>query len=176
MARKKSNLLKMTDVKKKYKELDTIETYTFDDGKELKFSPFFKVSVIEELLRELAEKMNYAHEKGIEINDAFILHYINFLCIKYFTHLKDSISDEFEKQLQEMEWLIDTGYYAKIINEVFLPQELHKVMDAATDINSRAIFFEKLEKDLQRKLEKLDIFRMQILSKFEDNADKESVE
>jgi len=56
-----------------------------------------------------------------------------------------------------------------------LPQELHKVMDAVTDINSRAIFFEKLEKDLQRKLEKLDIFRMQILSKFEDNA-KESVE
>lgn len=165
----------MTDVKKKYKELDTIETYTFDDGKELKFSPFFKVSVIEELLQELAEKMNYANKINAEINDTFVLHYINFLCIKYFTHLKDSISNEFEKQLQEMEWLIDTGYYSKIINEVFLPQELHKVMDAVTDINSRAIFFENLEKDLQRKLEKLDIFRMQILNKFDNNAN-ESVE
>lgn len=175
MARKKSNLLKMTDVKKKYKELDTIETYTFDDGKELKFFPFFKVSVIEELLQELAEKMNYANKINAEINDTFVLHYINFLCIKYFTHLKYSISNEFEKQLQEMEWLIDTGYYSKIINEVFLPQELHKVMDAVTDINSRAIFFEKLEKDLQRKLEKLDIFRMQILNKFDNNAN-ESVE
>lgn len=175
MARKKSNLLKMADVKKKHKELDTIETYTFDDGRELKFYPFFKVSVIEELIQELAEKINYANEKGIEINDTFMLHYINFLCIKYFTHLKNSISEEFEKQIQEMEWLIDTGYYSKIINEVFLAQELHKVMDTVTDINSRAIFFEKLEKDLQHKLEKLDIFRMQILDKFENNA-KESVE
>ena len=165
----------MSDVKKKYKELNKIEIYTFDDGKELKFYPFFKMSVIEELLKELAQKMNYANEKGIEINDTFIFNYINFLCIKYFTHLKDSISDEFEKQLEEMEWLIEEGYYAQIINEAFLPQELYKVIDAVTDMSSRAIFFEKLEKDLQRKLEKLDIFRMQILSKFEDNA-KESVE
>lgn len=156
MPRKKSNDLKLTEIKREAKSLDQKETIQLDNGKDLHFYPIFKETIVQELLEEMQEKFLYINENGIELKDSTIFNFTLFYCIKYFTHLRKDIPDEFEKQIEVMTWMIDTKLFKEII-EIFDNKEINKVWDKITDFLATAQYSEKLMGDVQNKFQKLDL-------------------
>lgn len=162
----KQNKLTMGTVKKQYKKAHEKADYELKDGLNLTFSPIFPHGEIEKLLEHMANQFKYAEEKGIEISERFMFDYVNFLCIKFFTHLSKDISDVFEEQIQQMEWLVDTGYFKEIIEDVFMPQEITKVFDKAVELSSKFAFLEKLTQQMQEEVSKLDFKNKNILKEY----------
>jgi hypothetical protein len=156
MAKAKQTNLKLSQVKKQYKEAHKQESYELNDGSNLNFYPIFPHNMIEEMLEHLATQFKYAEEKGIETSEKFIHNYTLFLCIKTFTHLSKEISDNFEEQIQQMEWLVDTGYFKEIVEDVFLPKEIQKVFDKMVEVSSKFLFLEKLTQQMQEEASKIE--------------------
>lgn len=163
MARKKSNDLKFTDIKKQAKSLDTMETTTLSNDKDLHFYPVFKETIIQELLEELQQKIIYTNENNIELKESMIYSYTIFLCIKYFTHLQKDIPDTFEEQIEAMKWLVDTGYFKEIVEEVFDQKEINKVWDKITDFLATVQFSDKLANDVKVKFANLELENKEII-------------
>jgi hypothetical protein len=161
----KDNALKLSVIKKQDKNYQLKETFEFEDGKILKFFVHFRPSKIEEMLEEMAKQLNYANEKGIELEDKFIFNYVHFLCIKYFTDLGKDIADDFETQLKQMEWLVDCKYFKPMVEEMFLKEELQKVWDKMTDVLSRYQLLEKLTIEAQNKLKNLELKNRDVFEK-----------
>jgi hypothetical protein len=157
MTKPKQNNLTMNKIKREYKQTHETLNYELRNGMNLTFSPIFPHSTIEELLQHMGNQFKYAEEKGIEISEKFTFDYVLFLCIKYFTHLSKDISNVFEEQLSQMEWLVDTGYFKEICEEVFDQKEIQKVFDKAVDISSKFLFLEKLTKQMQQNVQELEI-------------------
>lgn len=163
MARKKSNDLKLTEVKKTAKSLDQKETIELSNGKDLHFYPIFKETIIQELLQELQEKMIYTKENNIDLKESTIYNYTLFLPIKYFTHLRKDIPDAFEGQVEAMKWLIDTGLFKEIVEEVFDKNEINKVWDGITDFLAATQFSDKLGEDIVEKFRTLELENRDII-------------
>jgi hypothetical protein len=160
----KQNNLKLSTVKKQYKAAHKQESTELNDGSNLNFYPIFPHNMIEEMLEHLAAQFKYAEEKGIELSEKFIHQYVLFLCIKQFTHLSKEISDNFEEQIQQMEWLVDTGYFKEIVEDVFIPKEITKVFDKMVEVSGKYLFLEKLTQQMQDtvqglELKNADVFR-----------------
>jgi hypothetical protein len=152
-----SKKLTMGAVKKQYKKAHEKEDYELKDGLNLTFSPIFPHGEIEKLLEHMASQYKYAEEKGIEISEKFMFDYVNFLCIKFFTHLSKDISDVLEEQIQQMEWLVDTGYFKEIVEDVFMTKEISKVFDKAVEISSKFAFLEKLTQQMQETVQNMEL-------------------
>lgn len=163
MARKKNNELKLTEIKKQAKSLDQMETTQLEGDKDLHFYPVFKETIIQELLEELQQNFIYANENNIELKESMIYSYTLFLCIKYFTHLKKDIPDTFEEQVEAMQWLVDTGYFKEIVEEVFDKKELNKIWDKITDFLATVQFSDKLASDVQKKFANLQLENREII-------------
>lgn len=157
MARKKSNDLKLTDVKREAKALDKMETYTLSNEKDIHFYPVFKGTKIQELLKELQEKTVYAIDKGVELDESKIYHYTLLLCIKFFTHLGKDIPDTYEGQIEAMNWLIDKELFEEIINDVLDKKEVNKVFDKVTTFLATVQFSDKLLTDVNDKVKNLEL-------------------
>jgi hypothetical protein len=153
----KQNNLKLSTVKKQYKDAHKQESTELNDGSNLNFYPIFPHNMIEEMLEHLAAQFKYAEEKGIELSEKFIYQYTLFLCIKQFTHLSKEISNNFEEQIQQMEWLVDTGYFKEIVEDVFLPKEISKVFDKMVEVSGKYLFLEKLTRQMQDEVGKLEL-------------------
>jgi hypothetical protein len=153
----KAKQLKLTQVKKEYKETHKQESYTLQNDMNLTFYPTFPHAMIEEMLEHLAAQFKYAEEKGIELSEKFIHNYTLFLCIKQFTHLGKEISENFEEQIQQLEWLVDTGYFKEIVEDVFLPKEISKVFDKMVEVSGKYLFLEKLTQQMQEEVGKLEL-------------------
>ena len=160
----KQKNLTLATVKKQYKKSHSKEDYELKDGLNLNFSPIFPHRDIEKLLEHMAEQFKYAEENGIEITDKFTMDYTLFLMIRQFTHLGKDISDKFEEQIQQMEWLVDTGYFKEIVEEVFMQSEIQKVFDKAVEVSSKFIFLEKLTTQMQEKVSTLELQNKDVLS------------
>jgi hypothetical protein len=63
-----------------------------------------------------------------------------------------------------MEWLVDTGYFKEICEEVFLQSEIQKVFNKAVEISSKYVFLEKLTTQMHQEVQKLDIKNKDILT------------
>lgn len=170
MPRKKSNELKLSEIKKQAKSLDTMETVQLSNDKDLHFYPVFKETVIQELLEELQQKVLYANENNIELKESMIFNYTLLLCIKYFTHLRQDIPDTLEEQIEAMKWLVDTGYFKEIVEEVFLKEEVNKVWDKITDFLATVQFSDKLAVEVQEKMSTLELENRELI----ENAFKSS--
>jgi hypothetical protein len=160
---KQSNLT-MSKVKKQYKQTQQKQNYELKDGLNITFSPIFPHGDVEKLLTYMGSQFKYAEEKGLAISEKLTLDYTLFLCIKYFTHLGKEISDNFEEQIEQMEWLVDTGYFKEICEEVFLQSEIQKVFNKAVEISSKYVFLEKLTTQMHQEVQKLDIKNKDILT------------
>jgi hypothetical protein len=153
----KQNNLTLTKVKKQYKKTQEKVNYELKDGNNLTLSPLFAHSEIEKLLLHMSEQFKYAEVKGIEINEKFTYDYVLFLCIKQFTHLGKEISEKFEEQILQMEWLVDTGYFKEIVEDVFMQDQIQVVFDKAVEISSKFIFLEKLTEQMQSSVKNLEL-------------------
>lgn len=154
---KKSTNLKLSQVKKEYKETQEKEIHTFQNGSTLDFYPYFTDSKLDEMIHELSADFKHAEEKGIIISEKFQHDYILFMCIKTFTHLSKEIPAEFELKYQVMEQLVDTGYFKEIIEDAFLPEQIRKVWDKMTEIGSKYAFLESLTKKMQNEIQNLEL-------------------
>lgn len=159
----KTTNLKLSSVKKQYKQAHAKENYELADGSNLNFSPIFPHGEIEKMLEHMAAQFKYAEEKGIEISEKFMYDYVLFLCIKQFTHLGKEISDVFEEQILQMEWLVDTGYFKEIVEEVFMQKEIQKVFDKTVEISSKFIFLEKLTQQMQQTVQNMEFKNADII-------------
>jgi hypothetical protein len=164
MAKTKQNNLKLATVKKKYKDAHKQESYTLHDDSNLNFSPIFPHSEIEKLLEHMAEQFKNAEEKGFEISERFTHDYVLFLCIKQFTHLGKEISDKFEEQIQQMEWLVDTGYFKEIVEDVFMQDQIKLVFDKAVELSSKFVWLEKLTEQMQENVKNLELKNADVIS------------
>jgi hypothetical protein len=157
MAKSKVNNLTMGKVKKQYKKVQEKADYELKDGLNINFSPLFAHSEIEKLIEHMSNQFKYAEEKEIEISEKFTYDYLLFLCIKQFTHLGKDISEVFEEQLQQMEWLVDTGYFKEIVEDVFMQDQIQSVFDKAIEISSKFVFLEKLTQQMQANVQNLEL-------------------
>jgi hypothetical protein len=164
MAKAKQNNLTLAKVKKQYKKTQEKADYELKDGLNLTLSPIFAHSEIEKLLQHMSEQFKHAEEKGIEITEKFTYDYVLFLCIKQFTHLGKEISNVFEEQIQQMEWLVDTGYFKEIVEDVFMQSEIQKVFDKAVEISSKFLFLEKLTQQMQTSVQNLELKNADVIS------------
>ncbi|WNJ14006.1 hypothetical protein [Bacillus velezensis] len=125
-SKKELKELKLTDVKDEVEKYKNVEIYQFENGSTITFAPLFSPSKVKNLVTELHERFGSANEKGIDLQP-IITEYVHFLAIKYFTSLGSQISDNLENQLDELEFLIDGGYFDEIVNEVFSKKEIAKI-------------------------------------------------
>lgn len=148
----------MPRIKKDAKQNNSTETYEFNDTDKVTFYPIFPQRKINELMEELRSDFLYAAKHEIELEDEKIqIPYILFLCIKHFTHLKSSISDNLEEKIVQMESFMDTDFFKEIINDVFDPKELNKVFDSLGDVLGQGKFIERIESKAQQSLQDLEI-------------------
>jgi hypothetical protein len=157
MAKAKVNNLKLTQVKKQYKEVHKQANYELKDGSNLDFYPQFPHNMIEEMLEHSAAQFKYAEEKGFKFTEKLIHNYTLFLCIAKFTHLGKQISENFEEQIQQMEWLVDTGYFKEIVEDVFAQSEITKVFDKMVEIGGKYAFLEKMRQQMEDEVGKLEL-------------------
>lgn len=87
------------------------------NGHDILIQEHFRPSTIQRMFMELVEKIEYMKESGIKLS--FIPSYIYILLIKYFTNIE--VPEEFEKQVQMLDLLIDNNYLEPVINAI--PQE-----------------------------------------------------
>lgn len=171
MAKKQEqNLLKTSQIKKLAKETEKMEIYEFEDGTVLKFYPRFPETKIVELIQELAMIINQANEKGVKLTNEMVYYLILLQCIKHFTHLKKDIKADLEFQLDYYEALLNSGYFKKIIDEVFLPEEINKVLERVSDVTGLYQAVEKVMVSAQEKAQQL-LDRTKVLNKI-DELDK----
>jgi len=161
--KKKSTTLKPSDIKRRSKETQVKEVYTFDDGKTLKYYPVFANTKIEELIEELRVKIEYIEEKGIELSDKMTMNYVLFLCIKYFTDLNKYIPNSFEEQIAFMKEMVNADYFRPIVEKAFDPKQISKVLDEIVDILSSYYTVKKIFMDAQKKFETLQLKNKEIL-------------
>lgn len=172
MARQKkkvntSETLSMNIVKVDFNKTQQKEEYTLKNGLSITFTPIFPHGVLESLIEEWITKLKDAESKGIKISEKFAYDYSLFLCIKYFTHLGDEVSDVFEEQVQQMKMLVDTGYFKEIIEEVFMMEEIMKVHDKMVEIAGKVQAFENLTLKIQEEISKLDLKNAEMFKNLE---------
>jgi len=156
---KKAKPINFNDIEKKYAKVNSYETYVVDveTNSVIKYNPLFDKKKIQALKVELFEKLKYSKEQEINFleNDFEFYNYIYFLTIKYFTHFKDMIADDFETQIIQMEKLVSTGLFELILIDVLPEDEMQKVFDAVLDaieLAERAVAIEEQFKlDMKKK-------------------------
>lgn len=87
------------------------------NGHDILIQEHFRPTTIQRMFMELVEKVEYMKENGIKLS--FLPSYIYILLIKYFTNIE--VPEEFEKQIQMLDLLIDNNYLEPVINAI--PQE-----------------------------------------------------
>lgn len=166
MARKKNTDLKLTQIKKKAKENNLTETYEFVDGTTLKFYPIFPQTLIEQMFEEIQSSFQTKPEE-LELNEKMTHSYILYMVIKHFTHLKEQFkAATLVEQLDELSSLVDSGYFEKIIEEVFLPQEISKIFDQLAKFGGRFLFLEKMTEKMHDEVGKLELQNKDIFEQF----------
>jgi hypothetical protein len=63
-----------------------------------------------------------------------------------------------------MEWLVDTGYFKEIVEDVFMQSEIQKVFDKAVEISSKFLFLEKLTQQMQTSVQNLELKNADVIS------------
>lgn len=155
-------------IEQQAKEANKIEEYDLNDNDRIQFYPIFPYQKIKELFDEMADIIVQANELEVALDDGEIINHILFLCVKHFTHLKEDISDKFEEQVQQMEYLVDTGLFSTIVNDVFMPKEIDKVMNYAGDFLSVDKFLQTVSKRASERLEDLEIKNKDMMNVISD--------
>jgi hypothetical protein len=164
MARKKNTNLKLADIKKLAKENTQLETHTFDDGSTLQFYPTFPATLLEKMFEQIQHSFKNAPSE-IELTENFRHKFIVYMCIRTFTHLSEQFKGTtLQEQLNEMESLINSGYYKIITEEVFSPKEIDKVFDQLKTYGSNILFLDRLTQKMHEEVSNLELKNKDIIN------------
>lgn len=144
--------LKLSEVKKRVKELEKKEKFYLDKENDeyIYYYPKFSDTKINELIEELYKTITYCQENKLDkLNtDEEIGRYLQFLIIKHFTSFKSEVDNKpFDIHYASMEMLEEVGLHRTFLNHMFDPVEVNKVLDRKNEI-------EKLGETLIAELEK----------------------
>ncbi|MDT0160270.1 hypothetical protein [Bacillus sp. AG4(2022)] len=168
--------IKFSQIKKKAKEINETEVFEFETGETLTFHPVFPPQMIEKMLEEMASMMKSKPEE-LELNENMTHKYVLFMCIKHFTHLKNQLkASTLIGQLNEIESLVDSGYFEQIIEEVFLPQEIQKVFDQLSKFGSNYLFLEKMNQKMINEVANLELKNKELLAGFNARANNKVIQ
>ena len=129
--KRKYKTLNYENLKKQDRAMFPKKTIFIDDYK-IVIDKKFKQSKINKIIEELIEKEKYARIKELNFN-IITMQYLYM--IKYFTSVY--ISNQYERQIQELDWLCDQGYFEKILNE-FNQDEINKINQSFIKIINNA--------------------------------------
>lgn len=164
MARKKNTDLKLADIKKTAKENTQLETHTFDNGATLQFYPHFPSTMLEKMFEQIQHSFKNAPSE-IELTENFRHKFIVYMCIRTFTHLSEQFKGTtLQEQLNEMESLINSGYYKIIAEEVFSPKEIDRVFNELSKFGSTILYLDKLTERMHEEVSNLELKNKDILN------------
>jgi hypothetical protein len=178
---KKNTDLKFTTIKKKAKESHTKEKHELEDGSTITFYPIFPPTKIQVMFDEIKTVLT-SKEEPVELNQEQTVQYILFMCIKHFTHLKTQLkASDIEGQLNEMESIIDTvvdgkSLYSLIVEDVFLPTEINRVMSMVTGILAKSLVQTDIEQEYLAKFEQLKLKNKEVFKQYATAKNKLKVE
>lgn len=159
--------LKLSTIKKKSKEYDSTEIYEITTGdyvgEQITFYPHFSEITIEELLIEYQNIIIEKENKELKISDETLLELLHFLIIKHFTHFKKDLPDKLLGEgkkaglLEYYEHFKKTGLHKELIEHMFLPEEIAKVMDYLSTFLANSLVLEDFGKEIQQKFEDIKL-------------------
>lgn len=158
----------LSELRSEAKEMNTMEYYDLDDNSRVGFYPIFSYKKIEELHNEMQDIHKQADELKINLSEDEVVNHIMFLMIKHFTHLKESISNKIENQINIMDTLVDTGFFATMFEDVFMVSEVDKVFDHLGAIIGKQLFGSRISKSMQDTIDKLSYENSEALEEFEE--------
>lgn len=145
--------IKISKILDEAKELDRVETYVINGvtNEVIKYNPVFDELKINEILKEIQEKIEYIEKNNINFpkDDDEFYKYVCFLMIKKFTHFSSEIADDLETQLAQMNALFRLGYFELIIGEIFNQDEIARVINKVENLLVLADRLESLKLDAQ---------------------------
>lgn len=167
--------LKITQIRDKAKLLRQMETYEFEDDTTLKFYPYFADDMIEELVLEIQGLMKEQEELNanlkededkVEFSQKMLETFINYMTIMHFTHLSKNKQKGYVKNVSFMNDLIKSGWYKKIIDEVFDVKQIYRVYEALGEVIGSSFALEKMMEKAQNQFEKLEIQNEEVFKGF----------
>ena len=140
MAKKKQKSISLKSIEKHYKEITKYSTHPLkcQNGEPIKYYSFFTEDKIDDLLKEANMDLVYDVENKLFLisdDDEKFLKYILFLIIKHMTQLRDEISDKLEDKIVLLHKLYNKGVFKEMIEEVFDPSEVSKVIERLVNIS-----------------------------------------
>lgn len=159
--------LKLSTVKKVSKQLDETQVHIIEEGnyigEQITFQPIFDDVKIEEALTELTLLLNEAIENGIEISQTMQVYLLHMYAIKYFTHFKNALPStllgENKKagMLDTLDHFRKTGLLSECVNNMFLPAEINKYINKATEMAAVGLLSQDLDEKMKEKFESLQL-------------------
>jgi hypothetical protein len=63
-----------------------------------------------------------------------------------------------------MEWLVDTGYFKEIVEDIFMQDQIQLVFDKAVELSSKFAFLGKLTEQVQESIKGLELKNADVIS------------
>ena len=155
--------LKLSVIKSQAEAMFEQESYELKDGSTITFYPIFPELLIEDMLEELQKHYVEMNEKGVNLSQKMTIYFIQLMTIKHFTHLGKSMPDTFLGENEQpglfdyLNYLANTGLLKTIVEEVFMKEQMQKVYGKLTDIISTSQLNNRLEQEVQKKFETLNL-------------------
>jgi hypothetical protein len=183
MAKKTNSDVKLTDVRKnakKYNQTEQVEiSHGEYEGQTITFNPYFSDQKIEELFQEFSMYQKQLTKKEIELSEASTMNLTYMLAIKKFTHFGRHIPDRLfandkknEGILDWMEHFADTGLIKVILEDIFMPVEVQKLIEKMVDILGRSFLTDSIMEKAQLKAQELELKNKEVFEQFAKKQDK----
>ena len=173
----KQTNLSLAKVKQVSKQLDQTRVHIIEEGnfigEQITFQPIFDDVKIEELIIGYAQLLKEAEEKGITVSANNQVYFLYMQVIKYFTHFSSSIPSSLLGEgnkagfLDTLKYFRKTGLFEECINRMFLPEQLSRVFNKATDMAATGLLSQDLDKKMTEKLEKLKVQNKAVFEQLE---------
>lgn len=185
MAKKNTDLknVKLTDIRKNAKKYSQTEQVPIPhgeyEGQTITFNPYFSDQKVEELFQEFSNYQKQLAKKEIELSEANTMNLIYMLTIKQFTHFGRHIPDRLfandkknEGVLDWMEHFADTGLIKVIMEDIFLPVEVQKLIEKMIDILGRSFLTDSIMEKAQLKAQELELKNKDVFDQFARKQEK----
>ena len=172
--------LKLSAVKSQAEAMFEQESHEMKDGSTITFYPIFPDLLIEEMMEEVQKHYIELNEKNVVLNQKMTIYFIKIMAIKYFTHFKSQMPNTALGEgsnpgmLDYLKHFANTGLLKTITEEVFMIDQMQKVYEKMTDNISTAQLSNKLEQEVNKKVETLNFKTKDVFEQIKNIGKNES--
>lgn len=157
MAQKKQKNISLKSIDKHYKKISKYSQHPLkcQNDEVIKYYEFFTEDKIDDLFKEANNDLLYDIENKLFLisdDDEKFYKYILFLIIKHMTQLRDEIPDNLEEKIVILHKLYDKGIFKEMLEEVFNPAEISKVIERLADISSMNERIREMEQETRKSI------------------------